>query len=119
MPEAERVGAEVLGVWPRLRCSPGARELGGHGGWIVVVSPGVDGDPVVVLDCRGNVGIGAAGAVATGGDAVVVDPEGKVGVCSFVGGAGDPEAAAADAGAGQRSKVIEDGMRGFGVGRYT
>ena len=116
VPEAERVGAEVLGLGPRLRCSSGARELGGHGGWIVVVSPGVDGDPVVVLDCRGNVGVGTAGAVATGGDTVVVDPEGKVRVGSAVGGAGDPEAAAADPGLGQRSQIVDDGMRGLGMG---
>ena len=73
----------------------------------------------MVLDCRGNVGVGTAGAVAACGDAVVVDPEGEVGVCSAVGGAGDPEATAADAGAGQRSQVVEDDMRGFGVGGYA
>ena len=57
--------------------------------------------------------------MATGGDAVVVDPEGKVGVGPAVGGAGDPEIAAADPAVGQRSKVIEEGMRGLGMGRYT
>ena len=119
MPEAERVGSEVLGVWAGLRCSPGARGPAGQRAGIVVVSRGVDGDPVAGLDGRGNVGVGAAGAVATGGDAVVVDPEGEVGVGPAVGGAGDPEAAAADAGAGQRGKVVEGGMRGFGVCRYA
>ena len=84
-----------------------------------MVSAGVDGDPVAVLYGLGDVGVGAAGAVATGGDAIVVDPEGKVGVGPAVGGAGDPEIAAADPAVGQRSKVIEEGVRGLGMGRYT
>ena len=76
---------------------------GGYRYWVVEVEPGIDGDPIAGLNGRGNVGVRAAGAVAMGGDAVVVDPEGKVGVGSAVGGAGDPEAAAADPGIGQRS----------------
>ena len=54
--------------------------------------------------------------MATGGDAVVVDPEGQVGVGPTVGGAGNPEVASAGPGLGQRSKVVESGMRGFGMG---
>ena len=110
------MGAEVLGVWPGSRRSPGVRGPGGQGGGIVVVPPGVDGDPVAVLYGLGDVGVGAAGAVATGGDAALVDPEGQVGVGPVVGGAGDPEAVSGDAGLGQRSKVVESGMRGFDVG---
>ena len=48
-----------------------------------------------------------------GGD---VAPEGKGRVGSAVGRAGDSYAAAADPGVGQRSKVVEDGMRGLGMG---
>ena len=48
-----------------------------------------------------------------GGD---VAPECKVGVGSAVGRAGDPEATAAYPAVGQRSKVVEDGMQGLGMG---
>ena len=54
--------------------------------------------------------------MATSGDAAVVDPEGQVVVGPAVGGAGDPEVAAADPAVGQRSKVVESGMRGLGMG---
>ena len=98
------------------RCSAGGRDPGAHRDGVVVVSLWVDGGAVAVQDDRGDVGVGAAGAVTTSGDAVVVDPEGQVGVGSAVGGAGDPEVAAADPGLGQRSKVVESGMRGFRMG---
>ena len=75
-----------------------------------------NGDPVGSLDGGGDRIVAAVGTVAFCPDAVVANPQGKVGVGSAVGGAGDPEAAAADAGAGQRSEVVEDGMRGFGMG---
>ena len=51
--------------------------------------------------------------MAVVGDAA--DPEDKVGVGFAVGGARDPEAAASDSGVGQRGRVVERGMRGFGV----
>ena len=54
--------------------------------------------------------------MATRGDAAVVNPEGQVVVGPAVGGAGDPEVAAADSTVGQRSKVVESGMRGTGYG---
>ena len=38
--------------------------------------------------------------MATGGDAVAIDPEGQVGVGPAVGGAGDPEVSSADPGVG-------------------
>ena len=106
------MGAEVLAGGAGFRCSSGA---GGRGAGTALVFPAVDGGPVAGQDGGGDVGVGAAGAVATGGDAAVVDPEGKVGVGPAVSGAGDPEVAHADAGAGQRSQVVESGMRGFRV----
>ena len=82
-------GRRSWAVGPGCRCSAGARDPGGHRDGIGI-SAAVDGDPVEVQGGRGDVGVGAAGAVATGGDAVVVDPEGQVGVGPAVGGAGDP-----------------------------
>ena len=56
--------------------------------------------------------------MATSGDAVAIGPEGQVGVGPAVGGAGDPEVASADAGAGQRSEVVKDEVRGVVSGGF-
>ena len=73
MPEAERVGAYVLGLGRGVRTSDGA---GVQRRRVMSALLSADGDSEPVRDFGGDFGVGAADAVASCPDAVIVHPEG-------------------------------------------
>ena len=83
VPEAERVGAKVLGLGSGIRAPGGT---GGQGWRVMSAVLVADGDSEPVRDCGGDCGVGAAGAVASCSDAVAVHPEGEAGVGAAVAG---------------------------------